>query len=73
MNKLYNINRVSSLLEISKSLFEQYDEKIFDCEDKHPGMLNQIIRHEAYDQFNINDLTSIEIGFIKKQIKIYTK
>jgi len=61
-------NRVDKLLTLAYMIADEYHEDFFDSktEEVYPRLFEQVIKHDAYDKFGIEDLNSVEVGFVMK-------
>jgi len=61
-------NRVDKLLKLAYMIADEYHEDFFDSktEEVYPRLFEQVIKHDAYDKFGIEDLNSVEVGFVMK-------
>jgi hypothetical protein len=65
-------NRAETLMKIAFRTAATYHEDMFspETQEKYPNILTQVINNEAFEMFCIEDLSEIEINYIKRQIEL---
>ena len=60
------VKRAEDLMMIAVIIIEEYHTDILE----NGKIFDAVIKHEAFERFNITDLTDIEISYIKKIINM---
>jgi hypothetical protein len=68
------MKRVEKIKLLSNHLFEKYTMRTFNPQNEFQiNMMNDIIKHEAEEEYDLTELTDIELRFIQLEVQTLYK